>query len=191
MTTTKTTTTSKRRIPGRQSVQQRRRAREARQLAAAPPAPPTPQGELVEITGSAKVDVHDPIAGHVRTDHKGAVGVLEDTYYSPERRQHMARVRVGMRADGSGGQPRGIPLERLRGVGDKQAAERVAAIGGNTRTTSVRVAYKPGQYKTVFGHDEPDLNLMSNADRRASGIAQDPDLPDYQPTLAETVFDPQ
>jgi hypothetical protein len=102
-------------VAGRTTPDKRREAREARAVKGAPP-PPKVDGQFVEITGSAKVDVDDPIAGRVATDHEGAVGELEGAYYNAERQEHMGRVRVGQKADGSGGQLRGIPLNRLKGV---------------------------------------------------------------------------
>lgn len=107
----------------RKSPEQRRKAREARQVEGAPP-PKALDSTLVEIKGSAKVSLDDPMAGRVDTDHQGAVGELESTYYNPERGEHMGRVRVGQAADGSGGQLRGIPLERLEGVKPKHTQAR-------------------------------------------------------------------
>lgn len=134
---------TKTKIAGRQTVEQRRRAREARRLATAPPPPRTELGEFVEITKAAAVDVEDPIAGHVKTDHQGAVGSLEEVYYNPERRQHMGRVRVGQRADGSGGQLRGIPVERLKGVGSRGARERVEDLKSDVRAGGKATHFGP------------------------------------------------
>lgn len=102
-------------VKGRKTPQERRKAREARRVANAP-APPKVESQVVEIKGSAKVDVDDPTHGAIKTDHQGALGELEGTYYNAERQEHMGRVRVGQRADGTGGQLRGIPLSRLQGV---------------------------------------------------------------------------
>ena len=129
----------------RTSPEQRRKAREARQAEGAP-APKQIAGQFVEITGAAKVDVDDPIAGHVATDHQGAVGSLEGTYYNAERGEHMGRVRVGQQADGSGGQMRGIPLERLEGI---DASKTQATAAPSTRVGPLDISQD--RWDAIFG----------------------------------------
>lgn len=139
-------------VKGRKTPKERSQAREARTVADAPP-PPKVNGQFVEITKPAKVDVEDPIAGHVATDHHGAVGELEGTYYNPERREHMGRVRVGQKADGTEGQLRGIPLANLKGV---QAEVKQPS-------TSVRVGYhdvSQNRWDQIFGKKKRNLNNM-------------------------------
>lgn len=130
----------------RTTPEHRRRAREARATAGAP-APKQITGSLVEITGAAKVNLEDPIAGHVETDHQGAVGELESTYYNAERGEHMGRVRVGQAADGSGGQIRGIPLERLEGI----APEHTRPVAPSTTTRVGPLNMSQERWDAIFG----------------------------------------
>ncbi len=52
--------------------------------------------DLVEIVGSAKVDVHDPDAGHIKTDHRGATGRIFQTYVDREQvRRHIVKTEDG------------------------------------------------------------------------------------------------
>ena len=132
----------------RTTPEHRRRAREARAVEGAP-APKQITGSLVEITGAAKVHLDDPIAGHVETDHQGAVGSLESTYYNPERQEHMGRVRVGQAADGSGGQLRGIPLERLEGVASKHTRPAASATATKTRVGPLNISQE--RWDDIFG----------------------------------------
>lgn len=144
-------------VKGRRTPQQRRAAREARAQASAPPAPKV-NGQFVEITGPAKVDVEDPQAGHLDTDHQGAVGELEGTYYNAEREEHMGRVRVGQRSDGSGGQLRGIPLTRLKGITAQPVKPRET-----TRVSMPRIS--ENRWNEIFG-EGPKPNVMSDAERQ-------------------------
>lgn len=151
-------------VTGRKTPRERGQAREARVMADAPP-PPKVLGQFVEITKSAKVDVEDPIAGHVATDHHGAVGELEGTYYNPERRRHMGRVRVGQKADGTEGQLRGIPLEDLRGITAEMKQP-------DTRSRFGPLNISQDSWDQIFGKKKRDLNNMQPGTAAASAPVQ-------------------
>lgn len=49
--------------------------------------------DMVEIVGSAKVDVHDPDEGHIKTDHHGAMGRIFSSYVDREGvRRHILKT---------------------------------------------------------------------------------------------------
>lgn len=154
-------------VKGRKSVKERRAARAAREAAAAPAPPRALDSQVVEIKGPAKVDHHDPEFGEVCSDHQGAVGELESTYYNPERKQHMGRVRVGQKADGTGGQLRGIPLDRLEGV--KADAPTVAAGAPEKGIRSGPLGIGKDRWEEIFGEPKSDnRNLMDEEKAAAS-----------------------
>lgn len=85
----------------------KRSARASREAAASPDAKHE-AGSAVEIVGPAKVDASDAI-GIERSDHQGAVALVEGHYDDP-RRGKMAQVRT------EDNKVRVIPESRLRGL---------------------------------------------------------------------------
>jgi hypothetical protein len=152
-------------VKGRKSIKKRRAARAARQAAATPAPPKVPSSQKVEITGPAKVDHDDPEFGEVRSDHEGAVGELESTYYNPERGQHMGRVRVGQKADGTAGQLRGIPLDRLAGIKGDAPTTAVGAPPKQIRSGPAGISQK--RWEEIFGKRDNN-NLMDDEKAAAS-----------------------
>ncbi|HUT12775.1 MAG TPA: hypothetical protein VM223_04240 [Planctomycetota bacterium] len=91
---------------------QKSRAKEQRRAAAiesSRPRPTVQAGQAVEVAGNAKVQ-HVEGAEVIDTNHEGAVGLVESTYYSEEKQTNVAVVRC------EDNQIRGIPEHKLRSM---------------------------------------------------------------------------
>jgi hypothetical protein len=104
----------------------KKRAAKAERNKIVTPEPTTRNGQVVEITGPAKVDATDEI-GTTKSDHQGAVARVEGHYYSEERGCQMATVRT------EDNKVRVIPEDRLTDIDEavnSQAGTRKGARVG-------------------------------------------------------------
>ena len=152
----------------RKNPETRRKERQARR-AAVQPKSRFGKGSVVEVTGEAKVDHHDPDFGHIKSDHSGAIGRVEDGHFSEERGENMVAVKL------EDEQTRYIPESRLTDVqadamptldSDVKRAERERQEQENTarlqhqaqRRANPSVGHSSnssipaGNYERIFGH---------------------------------------
>lgn len=118
------------------------RAKEARRAAAIESSRPRPvhrDGQAVEVTGNAKVQTVEG-AEVIDTNHEGAVGIVEGSYYSEEKQTNVNIVRT------EDNQIRGIPEHRLRSM--KNPAKKQS---GKRSSVGMSGVYAPGQYEAIFG----------------------------------------
>jgi hypothetical protein len=119
----------------------RSRAKEARRaeaIEASRPRPVHQNGQAVEIKGDAKVQ-HQEGADYTDTNHEGAIGLVEGSYYSEEKQTNVNIVRT------EDNQIRGIPEEKLRSM--KNPAEKSVSKS----SVGMSGVYAPGQYEAIFG----------------------------------------
>ena len=152
----------------RKAPETRRKERQARR-AAVQPRSKFGKGSVVEVTGEAKVDHHDPDFGHIKSNHSGAVGRVEDMHFSEDRGEMMAAVKL------EDEQTRFIPESRLndvqpdamptlksdqkRAARDRQEAQqqqRLAQRAAREANPSVNntsnSAIPADNYERIFGH---------------------------------------
>lgn len=89
--------------------------RRAEAVEASRPRPVHKNGHAVEVIGNAKVEHHEG-EDFTDTNHEGAVGIVEGSYYSEEKQTNVNIVRT------EDNQIRGIPEEKLRSM--KNPAEK-------------------------------------------------------------------
>jgi hypothetical protein len=90
------------------------------------------------VKGSAKVNTVEG-AEVVETDHEGAVGIVEGSYYSEEKQTNVNIVRT------EDNQIRGIPEQRLHSI--QNPAEKPVS----KNSVSMSGVWAPGQYEAIFG----------------------------------------
>lgn len=176
----------------RKSLESRRKERQRRR-AAVQPQSRFGKGSVVEVSGPATVDHHDPDFGYIKSDHQGAVGRVEDTHFSEERGEMMAAVKL------EDEQTRFIPQSRLDGVqadalrpldsdarrdererreGAEQRRLLSQAAGATQRVTMPRNSYLPEYTVAALNRDfcsprcTPTRGRHCTTDHRTNG---DPD----------------